>query len=591
MIGSYSFMADNNDSESHSEAGHISAAPTPSKPPVADATVQGPSSASSVDQMLDLNEQQLIISASNLSAQASEQVQGPAIADDYKLRNLLDVATLDAGTQESKDKMIQFEAEWRADPKSQCLSINEAFDTSKRANMCIESDRREELTGDDIREMAIGFYKLSVDPEWNYESGEKAVAALFPLFRIAQLNQRRDHTKVDKKYMTGVSLAWDDEKTVLTLNAASLYYRYRGLVSTLDVRQAALFLNPYMRMIMHLKIVLERKEAGPVQIGTNSTRNQKKSRRGRTFQADAAMEDSDQDKADENSNVQGLKKAKAKRGRDSSKVSALQDVQPAIEKSRRGLPQSHPQHVIDGTIQWLRSTKEIDTNLQRYHKSLCQMWTSGEFEWTRMQQIPTPSQVYYWIRNSRRKDPPQVAPRVLMSSQKKVSIRQQGFKRMATVFKARQFDYSGRTAGQMAFNKSSESVAILLHLHNDESSLRSILFLAQVSKKTNTCIIKLELYTEVRRMVQGSNMDIDAKLVLKQLEYSAESAEKEGSIPRPAKKPSSTQLTVDFSGLPVHQQQHALNRFKGDYKDTIVNLGDALKTERLVFLGEGGFGS
>ena len=162
---------------------------------------------------------------------------------------------------------------------------------------------------------------------------------------------------------------------------------------------------------------------------------------------------------------------------------------------------------------------------------------------------------------------------------------------MATVFKARQFDYSGRTAGQMAFNKSSESVAILLHLHNDESSLRSILFLAQVSKKTNTCIIKLELYNEVRRMVQGRNMDIDAKLVLKQLEYFAESAEKEGSIPRPAKKPSSTQLTVDFSGLPVHQQQHALNRFKGDYKDTIVNLGDALKTERLVFLGEGGFGS
>jgi hypothetical protein len=44
---------------------------------------------------------------------------------------------------------------------------------------------------------------------------------------------------------------------------------------------------------------------------------------------------------------------------------------------------------------------------------------------------------------------------------------------------------------------------------------------------------------------------------------------------------------VDFSALPVSAQ---LKGFKADLKDTIVNLGDTLNAECLIFVGEGCFG-
>ncbi len=88
-------------------------------------------------------------------------------------------------------------------------------------------------------------------------------------------------------------------------------------------------------------------------------------------------------------------------------------------------------------------------------------------------------------------------------------------------------------------------------------------------------------------------MHIDAQLVLKQWELSPS---KPGSASGVAeaeivKRPSSIQIQVDFSALPDSAQSNALKGFKADFKDTIVNLGDALNVERLIYIGEGSFGS
>ncbi len=84
-------------------------------------------------------------------------------------------------------------------------------------------------------------------------------------------------------------------------------------------------------------------------------------------------------------------------------------------------------------------------------------------------------------------------------------------------------------------------------------------------------------------------MDIGAQLVLKQWELSPS---KPGSAfgvaeAEVVKLPSSIQIHVDFSALPVSAQ---LKGLKADFKDTIVNLGDTLNVECLIFVGEGCFG-
>jgi serine/threonine protein kinase len=263
--------------------------------------------------------------------------------------------------------------------------------------------------------------------------------------------------------------------------------------------------------------------------------------------------------------------------------SECEDVAAGLQKRRRGVPQSHPQHVIDGTVEWLRSFKEIDSSLQRYYKSVAAMWTSGQFEWTRGQAIPTNAQIYYWVRNSRRARPPLAK----MSAKNRIDRTQKAMKQLATVLKARQFDYRGLNNAQIALSKSFERIVQLLHLNQD---WKSVLMLAQISKSFNTRLARMELYSSVRRIVQGRNIDIDMQLVLRQMEYSELSP---GPLLEPilAKQPSSIQLFVDFSGLPEAGQAHAINRFKGDFKDTIINMGDVLKAERIVFVGEGGFGS
>ncbi len=169
-------------------------------------------------------------------------------------------------------------------------------------------------------------------------------------------------------------------------------------------------------------------------------------------------------------------------------------------KRRRGVPQSHPQHVIDGTVEWLRSFKEIYTSLQRYYKSVAAMWTSGQFEWTRGQSVPTNAQIYYWVRNSRRARPPLAK----MSAKNRTDWTQKAMKHLATVLKARQFDCSGLNNAQMALSKSFERIVQLLHLNQD---WKSVPMLAQISSSFNTRLARMELYSSVRRIVQGRNID------------------------------------------------------------------------------------
>jgi hypothetical protein len=157
---------------------------------------------------------------------------------------------------------------------------------------------------------------------------------------------------------------------------------------------------------------------------------------------------------------------------------------------------------------------------------------------------------------------------------------------------ARQHDYDRYTSNRhLALSKSLDQVLSLLE--QDNLSHKTIMLLAQTTKSFHSRVVRSEVYLQVQRRLQGLLMDIDAQLVLKQLELSPS---KPGSASGVAeeevvKQPSSIQIHVDFSALPDSAQSNALKGFKADFKDTIVNLGDTLNAQRLIFLGEGGFGS
>ena len=491
-------------------------------------------------------------------------------------------------------KMIDFEPVWRAYPYSQCLSIKEAIRTRLHCEML--ANEPEKMKDIEIMDLAVGIYKLLADPSWNFENYEKSVQEIFLLTRSAQTNPAENTSTQlqDTGYLSGLSMTWNDENTVSALNAASLYYRYRPVMKTVSVKLASTFVIGYLTALLRIKIIIERNNQAALRRGDKGSANSKREHNCQSISAqDSEAEKSSQATAEgagcKGSPGQEILAPKGSSG--SCADSAKEESQPpsTVKKGRRGVRMSHPQHVIDNTVDWLRSTRDIDSNLQRYHKSLCDMWTSGKFEWTREQPVPSQTQVYYWVRSSRRERPPAV-PLSKVSAKKRAAEAQQAMKRLVTVLRARQLDYRGITPGQMALSKAFERVALLLYLYND---LRPVLLLAQVSVKFNSRMVKMELYSSVRRIVQGRNIDIDAQSVLKQMGYAERRPNAaltiEASIP--AKQASSIQLDVDFSRLPVSGQVHALSRFKGDYRDTIINLGDALNSKKLVFVWEGGFGS
>ena len=120
-----------------------------------------------------------------------------------------------------------------------------------------------------------------------------------------------------------------------------------------------------------------------------------------------------------------------------------------------------------------------------------------------------------------------------------------------------------------------------------------VLLCAQTCKSMNVRMQRTEVYFQVQRIVQGRMVDIDAQLILAQIDSSPTKSGQglEPERPQLAKQPSSNQILVDFSNLAVPLQANALKGFKGDFRDTVINLGDVLGIDRLFYIGEGGFGS
>ena len=482
----------------------------------------------------------------------------------------------------SLTEMSGFEAVWRTCSNNQSLSILEANRTHVQAQKFLTDPNS--LTEKEKTEMAVGVFKLSADPAWNFKDYAESVNTIFCLARKAAADDSCADQQ-DIQYMSALSMAWTDDCTASAFNASMLYHRYKGALSILTVHDAVLYLTPYLTCLLRLKIIVEKRDGEdlPAEEESISSRKTKPAPAQIRKQGKAKGEGSRASKTDDGKKKSKRKAAPTGRGNRADSKNEKTESEPS-KKAKPGAPQSHPQHVIDSTVDWLRSTKEIDTNLQRFYKLVPAMWTSGEFEWTKGQTIPTASQIYYWVRNSRRERPP-LEPIAKMSSKRQPERLKQALKNLVTVFKARQLDYRGFTSAQMALSKSFERITQLLHQNHD---CKSLLMLAQVSSSLNARLVRTEIYSALRRIAQGRNIDIDAQLVLKQWEYSEL---RPSASPIPAKLPSSTQLLVDFSALCESAQVHALNRFKGDFRDTIVNLGDVLNMERLIYVGEGGFGS
>lgn len=500
--------------------------------------------------------------------------------------NLLE--QLNASTGPSEILLSKYEGMWRFSSNNQTLSFSEAVRTMQKVER--HTDETDPMTDTETTEMAIGLFKLSADDAWNFKDKDEAVDVItFMAGKASSINSRTDQQ--DVRYGSALSMTWTSEDTAIAFNASDMYQKYKPLLQALSLKRACVLFGPYLKAIVRLKMIIEKCDEEPLL----PEPEQKPAR------AKATRQNQAKDAAAGSKALSTTKTRQAEAGADDGMPkkrkyphSILENGKAGPQPSRKakpGPPQSrHPPHVIDSTVEWLRSTKDIDSSLQRYHKSLVSMWTSGEFEWTRGYSVPSHTQVYYWIRNSRRICPP-IEPLPKVSAKTQTDRSQQALRKLGNVFKARQFDYRGITSSQLALSKSFERVVLLFNLNRD---FRSVLLLAQVSNQFNGRLVRMEYYAEVRRMVQGRNMDIDAQMVLNQIEYSEIRSEYTGEravTTVPAKLPSSIQVLVDFSALSESKQEHAFNRFKGDYKDTIINLGDVLQTARLIFIGEGGFGS
>ena len=492
---------------------------------------------------------------------------------------------LNACTDPHEILLSKYEGMWRFSTNNQSLSLSEGVRTIQKVER--HMDGTDPMTEHETIEMAVGLFKLLADEAWNFKDKEEAVDVItFMAGKASSINSRPDQQ--DVRYGSALSMTWTSEDTAMALNASDMYQKYKPLLKALSLKRACVLLGPYLKTVVRLKMIIEKCDEEPLL--PEPEQKPARAKATRQIQAKDAAADS-----------KALKKTRpAEAGADNGMQKKRKSLHSLPEngkegpqpsrKARPGPPQSHPNHVIDSTVEWLRSTKDIDSNLQRYHKSLVSMWTSGEFEWTRGHSVPSHTQVYYWVRNSRRICPP-IEPLPKVSAKTQTDRSQQALKKLGNVLRARQFDYRGITPSQLAFSKSFERVVLLFNLNRD---FRSVLLLAQVSNHFNGRLVKMEYYAEVRRMVQGRNMDIDAQMVLNQIEYAeirSVSTGERTDTAVPAKSPSSIQVLVDFSALSESKQTHAYNRFKGDYKDTIINLGDVLQTARLIFIGEGGFGS
>jgi serine/threonine protein kinase len=441
-------------------------------------------------------------------------------------------------------------------PDNNAFNMEDAVKTLGLARICTTGES--DLEQEEFKAMASGMLKLMEDPNWNIDPTQL-------ICQIRQIQEKaakiRNPVLADAKYGTGIPLVWKDMDTVHLLNAADIYLRNQSQFHELSASTSATLIFPYLSLNLQLKMIAEEQSQS------------RRTKRGELTKGTATE-----------SVKSGNGKQVAKSGR-----AALKPSVPLVGKLASSPRGSHPQNVIDSAVDWLRLCRGVDANTQRYYRDLCTMWTSGEFEWSRGQPIPTQTQVYYWLKNSRRERPP-VVDHLAVSKKQRMTERNQAMKRLTLALKSRALDYPAGSRGQFGLIKCLDTVLLL---YANDGIYKQVLLLAQTSKAINLRIKRSEVFMQAQRIMQGRLVDIDAQLVLAQMNSSPSKPGHDSlpAISRPEKQSSSIQIFVDFSNLAVSLQANALKGFKGDFKDTVINLGDVLKTERLVYIGEGGFGS
>ena len=121
---------------------------------------------------------------------------------------------------ESVLEMHEYEPIWRTYSNNQSLGIMEANRTRLQSRM-YQTDPQS-LTDKERMEMAVGFFKLSEDPSWNFKNYAESVNSIFQLARKAASNASRADQQ-DTLYQTALSMAWTDDDTALIFNS-SVYH-------------------------------------------------------------------------------------------------------------------------------------------------------------------------------------------------------------------------------------------------------------------------------------------------------------------------------------------------------------------------------
>jgi hypothetical protein len=117
---------------------------------------------------------------------------------------------------------------------------------------------------------------------------------------------------------------------------------------------------------------------------------------------------------------------------------------------------------MDSTVDWLRLGRDIDSNQQKYYRDLCTMWTSGENNWIGQYPIPSQSQVYYWLRNSRRARPAVLDMKKAHTKKQNDVLRNKAMEKHFHRMAAGQHDYDRYTNRQLTLSKSLDPVLSLL---------------------------------------------------------------------------------------------------------------------------------
>jgi serine/threonine protein kinase len=445
-------------------------------------------------------------------------------------------------------------------PERSDLSIEDAVRTLQLMELCVSEA---EMAKEEFDILASMMLRLLEDPNWN----KNTTAELLGQTRQIQGNSEKIRRPVlsDARYGTNIPLVWTDDLTATLLNSSELYLKYHGQHREMSASSISTIMMPYVQLILRLKMIAEEQS----QSGKSKRSSKNHGQTAKSVKS-------------------GKGKPGVEVGHATLKPSGL-PIGTAHDKHITGKRSQHSQLVIDSAVDWLRCSLGIDSCQQQYYKELCLMWTSGQFEWARNQPIPSQSQVYYWLKNSRRDHPPVVNKFVVTKKQLALKA-SQTFKKLALAFKSREQDYPAGSRGQFGLSKCLDTVLLLCM--NDQS-YQHVLLLAQTSKWINLRMKRSELYMQVQRIVQGRMVDIDAQLVLAQINSTqCKTAQgSESAIAQPTKQRSSKQIHVDFSKLAISAQENSLRGFKGDFRDTVINLGDSLGIECLEYIGEGGFGT